>query len=283
MEPFKKIAILTFIAMAFFYVFGASVPLLLGIPMLSGAVIFFGSIIIFGVGLILLGVIYSKMFKLIDNIPTSKIRSIAMGPVEIFGEANGYQSFLKSPFSLSDCVYYKYFIMQYKGKKNNVDKWKILKESDKGTLFYLSDETGSVLIDPKEAKIEIEKDYRFISKSGLDPPEHIKQFLETIDINYKGFLGGNKTIAYTEHLIKPKDEIYIIGNAMDNPYKKDGTAQKGVEDVIIKKGSKENIFYISDKSEKELLQHYSTWKKILYGFGGFITLMSLMVILSSVI
>lgn len=284
MEPYKKILILTFLAMAIFVIVGGYIPEFLGLPLMSGAVIFFGPMLIFGIGLIVMGMVYSKMRRTMENIPTSKINSIAMGLVEIFGKVCKYSNkILESPFSLTDCIYYKYVIKQYKGTREGIEQWKTLKEEIKNTLFCLQDETGTVLIDPKDAKVEIDADYNFLSKPGADPPEHIQNFLKSINIDYKGFLGRNKRILYSEYVIKPDDKIYIMGTAKDNPYKEDGTAQKGVEDILISKGPKESLFYISDKSEGEILKSHSSESKMLYIFGGFIVLMSLMVILSSVL
>ena len=51
------------------------------------------------------GFSWLKQKRLIENIPTSKIRSIAMGLVEIYGEVVPTQEkILKSPFTNKDCV-----------------------------------------------------------------------------------------------------------------------------------------------------------------------------------
>ena len=65
---------------------------------------------------------------------------------------------------------------------------------------------------------------------------------------------------FTEYCILPGSKIYILGTAGDNPFMEEGWAQFGIEDVMIQKD--ENIYYISDKSEKEILAHLK-WKSIL--------------------
>ncbi|MDD5086676.1 MAG: hypothetical protein PHV16_02895, partial [Candidatus Nanoarchaeia archaeon] len=58
-----------------------------------------------GVFLFWEGIKTLKHKRLIENIPTSKIRSLAMGLVEIYGEVvPAYKEVLKSPFSNKDCV-----------------------------------------------------------------------------------------------------------------------------------------------------------------------------------
>jgi len=90
--------------------------------------------------------------KTIENSPTSKIRSMPMGQVEIKGYAR-QKYFLKSPYTFTDCVYYSYKI--YDKVWRNGEKRRELKEcGHSGTIpFYLEDETGRALILPDKAII----------------------------------------------------------------------------------------------------------------------------------
>ena len=58
---------------------------------------------------------------------------------------------------------------------------------------------------------------------------------------------------YSEYFIAPKDKLYIMGTASDNPFVEEASAVEGVEDVIIKKGKHEKFYYISDKPERLIL------------------------------
>jgi hypothetical protein len=78
------------------------------------------------------------------------------------------------------------------------------------------------------------------------------------------FLGINKQMKFTEWFIAPKEKMYIMGNAGDNPYIEEGSATKGVTDVMIQKGESE--FYIADKSEQQIVGGMK-WK-IAGGLGG---------------
>jgi hypothetical protein len=44
---------------------------------------------------------------------------------------------------------------------------------------------------------------------------------------------------YTEWFIEPKDELYILGTAADNPGVK--LTAKGIENIIIKKGENDEL------------------------------------------
>ncbi len=203
--------------------------------------------------------------RLIEHIPTSKIRSIAMGLVEIYGEVVPEKdNVLKSPFSDKDCVYYKYTIDELRSTGKSTH-WVTVKKGWESRYFYLKDDTGMVLVNPYDAKIDIPVDNVFKSSMGKDPPYTVKQFLQKENVAFEGFLFGiNKTMKYTEYFIEPKDKLYIMGTAMDNPFVKEASAVKGVEDVIIQKGKHEKFYYISDKHERIILKNLTL--RVVCGF-----------------
>lgn len=223
---------------------------------------------VFGIFLFFKGFILLKKKRLIENLPTSKIRSLAMGLVEIFGAVvPAEKMILKSPFSNKDCVYYGYTVEELRGSGKN-QRWVTVKKDEKYVHFYLKDETGMVLVDPKGAKMDIPVDSEFRSNFGVDPPDTVKKFLKSQNLRFEGLLLGiNKTMKYKEYFVEPKDSLYIIGTAKDNPFMEEAAAKKGVEDVMIGKGLHEKIYYISDKHEKELLKTLR-WQSIGGIFGG---------------
>ena len=79
--------------------------------------IFNWSFIGLGVGIILFvkGFFWLRTKRMIENIPTSKIRSLAMGLVEIKGSVVAYKKpLLKSPFQGKPCVWFRYMIQEYR-------------------------------------------------------------------------------------------------------------------------------------------------------------------------
>ncbi len=69
---------------------------------------------------------------------------------------------------------------------------------------------------------------------------------------------------FREYFLEQGDKVYIFGNAGDNPFVEDGSSDKNESDIMIKK---KGFYYISDKSEKEVLKSYSL--KVYGGmFGG---------------
>jgi hypothetical protein len=248
--------------------------------MMTIKIIFFIPMFIFGIVFFIWGFYNFNKMRLIEGMPTSKIRSVAMGFVELHGSVKSInQSVLLSPFTVKNCVYYKYIVDEWRstGKSSS---WVTIARDEKRIPFYLQDETGKVKVYPNGAKIEVKKSYQIQSGLGKDPPESVKRFLSSKNLRFEGILFGiNKKMRYTEYKIELDDELYILGTAADNPFVSDTTAIKGEDDIIIRKGAHEKKFFISDRSEKQILRSLSISSKAFMIFGAFIAVMSLMVVL----
>jgi hypothetical protein len=229
-----------------------------------------------GISLFVWAILSFRKKRLIENIPTSKIRSIAMGLVEIFGEVvPSKDNILKSPFSENDCVYYKYKIEELRSSGKSTH-WVTIKKGWNYVYFYLKDDTGMVLVDPIDAKIDLPADNVFKSGLGKDPPYTVKHFLQKEHVAFEGSLFGiNKSMRYTEHFIAPKDKLYIMGTAADNPFIKDASVLNGVEDVIIKKGKHDKFYYISDKNERMILRRLNIIVICGFVFGSLLIILGL--------
>ena len=109
-----------------------------------------------------------KRDRLIENMPTSKIRSIAMGLVEVNGKVSKYNDTLIAPLSGEECVYCRFSITEWKrGRKRSYPIE--LRSKEKGVLFNLEDGTGKVMVDARGANLENLKRYiDFDSNSNED-------------------------------------------------------------------------------------------------------------------
>ena len=88
----------------------------------SGGGIGFAMMLFFG-GLALF---YSGLKKLqrdhlIANMPTSKIRSMAMGIVELYGTIQTYEETLTAPFSGKECVYCRVSVSEWRRPQGETD------------------------------------------------------------------------------------------------------------------------------------------------------------------
>jgi len=101
----------------------------------------------FGVALLLFwyGFYFLRLRRQIEDTPTSKVRSIAMGMVEVKGAAIRSYALI-SPISSTPCVFYR--LTRYR-RDNRNKQWRVSSVSSSDNVpFLLQDETGRVEIDP---------------------------------------------------------------------------------------------------------------------------------------
>ncbi|UCD84913.1 MAG: hypothetical protein JSU92_01615 [Deltaproteobacteria bacterium] len=111
-----------------------------------------------GLLLFLHGFVCLRRARRIENIPTSRIRSMPMGPVEIAGKAASYVP-LKTPYSLVDCVWYSYVVQEYRQRFSTHGRRggfvTVASGSSEDTPFYVEDDTEKTLVDPRGAVVEV--------------------------------------------------------------------------------------------------------------------------------
>jgi hypothetical protein len=236
-----------------------------------------------GVGILYMTYKTAMAKRLIEDTPLSKIRSIAMGFVKISGEAQKAKEILKSPLSGKDSVYYRCDVDE---QHTETDKdghtrtyWKTIFTDRKAVPFFVKDATGSVLVDSADANISVSISNQYNSSMGKDPPANVMRFLKEKNVKFEGFLGINKTMRYQEFMIQPKDKLYIMGTAGDNPYFEEGTAKKSEEDIMIQAGNNKRSYLISSTPEAEILKRYRLIIIIGSIIGGLFTLGSMMYLL----
>jgi hypothetical protein len=235
----------------------------------AGMLLVYGLVIcLVGVGLFIFGFYFYKKKRLIEDIPTSKIRSLTMGLVEVYGQVVSIpEHLLTSPFTEKDCVYYRYTVEEYRSTGKSAH-WVTIKKGEERRVFYLQDETGMVLIDPTDASIEAARDFECKSGLGDDPPDMVMRFLAANNIAYEGLLGMNKTMRFRESILVPTESVYIMGCADENTYE-DAVLNQGISHTMIRKGRQEKMFFISDKKERDILREF-TWKTVGGVVGGFL-------------
>ncbi len=226
--------------------------------------------------------------QLIEGLPTSKIRSIAMGLVEVVGTAVGEPS-VAAPFTLRKCFGAKCRIDRWQSDRRG-GHWVKVHEEYLGVPFQVEDETGRVRVDATGAELDQPCDFDYDTKEGLGTflgrlfgsgddkslasardkeeaalaevtlPQRLRNFCESRDIS-TGWWSGSR-MRYREYRIEPGNPIYVLGTAEYSP-----NIQDEHERVIIRKGSRHPWFFVSEHSQREVLQTFGrqSW---LYTFGG---------------
>jgi hypothetical protein len=167
-----------------------------------------------GVYLFIHGFFLLQRRRLILDTPFSKIRSAPMGMVEVSGLAVGPYTML-APISGRPCYYYRTTVAEYKqcGKSS---EWVTVASECLHLPFFLDDNTGRVMVDPRRADLDIHCDFHeeFCDSffSTKDPmPGNVHSFLARHGINTR-----NK-IKVEEYCIKPKNALFILGTLAENP------------------------------------------------------------------
>ena len=206
-----------------------------------------------GLSLFFGGLIKINRDRLIANMPTSKIRSVAMGLTEINGKVTKYRDTLTAPLSGKECVYCRLSITEWRrGRKRSYPVE--LRAKEKGVLFNLDDGTGSILIDARGANLEnLTRSIDIESRQGESTiTDTILEYCKQRGIELYRKNGTLKNIEFKETHIPVGQDLYIMGIASKNKYK-DPASKSEQNDNMIGYQFRQRIFYISDKSEKEIL------------------------------
>jgi hypothetical protein len=145
---------------------------------------------------------------------TSKIRSAAMGLVEINGVAAGPYT-MPAPITGKPCfLYHTTAWRQREGKKQ---EWEKVADETLHLPFFVDDSTGKVLIEPLGADLDLVRDFHeeytasFFSSNLNDAPPRISIFLSR-----HGIVAGHR-MRIEERSIKPADALFIAGTLTENP------------------------------------------------------------------
>ena len=220
-----------------------------------------------------------KMKRLFENVPTSKMRSLAMGLVELKGEIQVEDKILKDPFDDKECVYWRIHI-QESVKRGKSRKWVTRHKAKNQVPFLISDQTGSVLVYLDGANMsDVRRDNRYDLATFFSDeiPPNVRDYCRKYNVKLKGWFGRKKRMRLTVTYLEPDDDIYILGNA--RPVLKDESKNsKNVAAVIDM--SKRGLFIISDKSEKKLIDE-NGGQSFAVPFGIILSVAGLSMILNS--
>ena len=151
--------------------------------------------------------------RLIEDTPSSKIRSAAIGLVEVSGLATGPYT-IPAPVSQLPCYFHRTMVWIYVQSGKN-KRWKKVVDARFHVPFYLEDETARVLVDPSDAELDIHRDFQQEYQQGFfqdDPiPANVARFLAMHGVD------RDHPIKIEEYCIKPKNALFILGTLAENP------------------------------------------------------------------
>jgi hypothetical protein len=202
--------------------------------------------------------------RAVEDTPTSKIRSAALGRVELKGRCR--EPALKAPFSGLDCVWCRIKVEEERTETDmrgrTSRQWVTLHESVRAPLFTLDDGTGTLQVDPTGAEVDAAESLRWTSgwmqASALPPgPEA-----------YQWAMGGKRRL--TEWCLLKDAPLYALG-VLREPAA--GDEVKPAPRLM--QGRNGEPFYLSSRDEQGILSSLLSsvmWRLIL---GGALALGSL--------
>ena len=152
--------------------------------------------------------------QLILNTPVSKIRSASMGMVELSGLAVGPYTVV-APVTSRSCYCYRTFVWEWKQSGKNKQWVKVAAEC-MHVPFFLDDNTGKIMVDPRGADLDLHRDFQQEFCDGFfttkeEAPPNVHAFLSRHGVN------TTNKIKVEEFCIKPKNALFLLGTLDENP------------------------------------------------------------------
>jgi hypothetical protein len=170
----------------------------------------------FGVVLFVRGFLMLGLKRVILNTPESKIRSAAMGLVEIEGLAKGPHT-IPAGITGEPCFYYRAVAWQLR-ESGRSSQWK--KVADEGLYlpFFIEDSTGRLMVHPEGADLDICCNFKdqigggFFSHADM-LPENVSAFLG------RNGLALTDSTRLEEYCIKPDYPLFVLGTLDKNEWR----------------------------------------------------------------
>lgn len=167
-----------------------------------------------GIGLFFYGFRLLQRRRLILDTPLSKIRSTSMGMVEISGLAVGPYT-LTAPITGRPCYYYRTKVWEWIQNGKN-KQWVMVAGECAHVPFFVDDNTGRVLVDPRGAELDLHCDFKEqFNSSFFSSADVVPSSLSTFLMRHG--VGTSSKIKVEEHCIKPKNSLFILGTLAENP------------------------------------------------------------------
>ncbi len=167
-----------------------------------------------GIALFFYGFRLLQRRRLILDTPLSKIRSASMGMVEVSGLAVSPYTII-APITGRPCYYYRTLVWELKQRERKKE-WVQIASECVHVPFFIDDNTGRVLVDPRGADLDLHCDFKdkfsdspFSTKGPL--PDSIYHFLTSHGI------ATSNDLRVEEYCIKPKNSLFILGTLAENP------------------------------------------------------------------
>ena len=155
--------------------------------------------------------------RLLQDMPTSKIRSAAQGYVELYGVLlSGPGEPLHAPLTGTSCLWWRYRIEEYRenGKQKS---WRVVESASSETWLGFEDGSGQCLINPLGAEVRPAR--RQVWHGDQRHPRRAQP-----DGLLAGVLSMGKRYRYVEERLHAGDPLYVLGE-----FRSSGGGRQGLD------------------------------------------------------
>ncbi|MBV1932216.1 MAG: E3 ubiquitin ligase family protein [Porticoccaceae bacterium] len=159
-----------------------------------------------------------KKARLIEDMPTSLVRSASQGFTELIGVAKVHKDLLVGPLTSSPCLWWKYSIEKYQ-RSGKSSSWVTIESGVSDKPFYIDDNSGLCLVMPEGADLTSQHKRRWRGRHRRPlsaPQDKLSGTSKTTSRNLLNILSTDMSFGgryrYTEHLIKDSDPLYVLGH-----------------------------------------------------------------------
>jgi hypothetical protein len=186
-----------------------------------------GAGVVAGLGMLARGFLAQRIAARIEDVATSRIRTLAAGEVQITGTAQAAGVTLTSPVRGRACVYYRATATTREGEGERT-----LFDEERGVGFFVKDASGEVRVFPSGARWDVTLDEPTPWAEGragsgstllvppgpdedpLHPDRDDLDFAMPILMASAARAGGNRSVTYREGRIEPGDTVTVVGRAL---------------------------------------------------------------------
>lgn len=170
-----------------------------------------GSLVVGGLSAFIAGFRALRIYRAVRDTPTARIRSMAMGLVEVNGTVQP-RSAQCAPFSGRECAFWEVDIATLGSRSRaGTESWHVVHRKSSGQPFFLSDDTGVALVYPQGASVRT--NFGVEEKTGgLGVPDLYMQYMEQHGLALRG-VWAIGPMRFRERVLEPGQRVYALGRA----------------------------------------------------------------------
>jgi hypothetical protein len=153
-----------------------------------------------------------RRYRLMLATEASNVGALTEGPCEIQGRIESIDSAFTSPWTQQQCVYCQFFVEELRRSGGKSSTWYSIINDVQKQSFKVTDPSGSVEIDPDEAKFDLKSvAHEQIGLLSGDASSKLQTLLKDRDIETTNRI--SRELRCSEKVLTTGDTVYVFGEA----------------------------------------------------------------------